>query len=47
MHVDRDNLSAKFWLDPDVTLAHNYGFRRNELRRIERMLREKFGDVKK
>lgn len=23
MHVDRENMSAKFWLDPDVSLAGN------------------------
>ena len=40
MHVDRDNMSAKFWLDPDVALVHNHGYRRKELRDIERILRE-------
>lgn len=40
MHVDRDNKSAKFWLDPDVSLAANYGFNRKELRDIERIARQ-------
>jgi len=40
MHVDRENRSAKFWLDPDVLLAENHGFNRNELRGIERITRE-------
>ncbi len=40
MHVDRDDFSAKFWLDPDVSLADNHGFRRKELRDIERLARE-------
>ena len=39
MHVDRDRLSAKFWLDPDVALAANYGFSRRELRELEALLR--------
>lgn len=39
MHVDRENVSAKFWLDPDVSLAGNYGFSRKELRDIERVMR--------
>ncbi|MBP7997887.1 MAG: DUF4160 domain-containing protein [Chloroflexi bacterium] len=39
-HVDRGQLSAKFWLDPDVALVDNHGFRRNELRDIERIIRE-------
>ena len=33
-------MSAKFWLDPDVSLADNYGYRRKELRDIERITRE-------
>lgn len=40
MHVDRKNFSAKFWLDPDVALVHNYGYRRKEVRDIERILHE-------
>ena len=40
MHVDRERMSAKFWLDPDVTLAANYGFNRKELQDIERIMRE-------
>jgi hypothetical protein len=31
MHVDRDALSAKFWLEP-VELARNLGFPPKELR---------------
>ena len=34
IHVDREDLSAKFWLDP-VQLARNFGFRANELRTIQ------------
>ena len=39
VHVDRDALSAKFWLQP-VALARNLGFRPAELRRIRRILME-------
>jgi hypothetical protein len=39
VHVDRDELSAKFWLQP-VALASNLGFRAVELRRIRRILLE-------
>ncbi len=38
MHVDRENKSAKFWLDPVVSLAENYGYNRRELRDLERIL---------
>jgi hypothetical protein len=37
IHVDRDNLSAKFWLEP-VQLARNIGFSARDLRKIERMI---------
>jgi len=40
MHVDRENRSAKFWLDPDVLLAENYGYNRKDLRDIEQIARE-------
>jgi hypothetical protein len=39
VHVDRDDLSAKFWLKP-VALARNLGFKASELRRIQWLLRE-------
>jgi hypothetical protein len=34
IHVDRDDLSAKFWIDP-VQLTANFGFRAHELREIQ------------
>ncbi len=40
MHVDREDCSAKFWIDPDVTLADNHGYSRSELRDIERIARD-------
>ena len=40
MHVDREQLSAKLWLDPDVRIAENLGYSRQELREIERIARQ-------
>ena len=37
VHVDRDDLSAKFWLQP-IGLARNIGFSPKELRRIQRLV---------
>ena len=37
VHVDRDDLSAKFWLEP-VALARNFGFSAKELRRIQKLI---------
>lgn len=40
IHVDRDDRSAKFWLDP-VRLADNVGFNAKELRTIEVIVADK------
>jgi hypothetical protein len=37
VHVDRDDLSAKFWLDPP-SLARNFGFSAKELNRIRKLV---------
>jgi Domain of unknown function (DUF4160) len=39
VHVDRDEKSAKFWLD-SISMARNLGFKPQELRVIERLLVE-------
>jgi hypothetical protein len=39
VHVDRDDMSAKFWLDP-VKLARSVGFKVKELRRIIKLVSE-------
>lgn len=40
VHVDRDDDSAKFWLET-VSLARNLGFSGHELRTIERIIHDK------
>ena len=37
VHIDRDELSAKFWLQT-VSLARNFGFSPKELRRIQELV---------
>ena len=37
IHVERDDLEAKFWLHP-VALTANYGFASHELRRIQSII---------
>ena len=39
IHVEREDLEAKFWLRP-VLLAANYGFSNSELRDIQRLVEE-------
>ena len=44
VHVDRENLSAKFWLEPPE-LARNLGFGAVELRRIQSVVSEYQSDL--
>ncbi len=37
IHIDRGNLSAKFWLSP-ISLAKNIGFNPKDLRKIESLV---------
>lgn len=39
IHIDRDNLTAKIWLEP-IGLANNIGFPDREVRKIEMIVRE-------
>ncbi|MBW2072015.1 MAG: DUF4160 domain-containing protein [Deltaproteobacteria bacterium] len=39
VHVDRENHSCKFWLNP-VSLARNLGFSARELRKIASVVEE-------
>jgi hypothetical protein len=39
IHIDRDKLSAKFWLQP-VELAQNFGYSARELRRLKSLVKE-------
>jgi hypothetical protein len=44
LHADRDDLSAKFWLEP-VSLARNLGFSARELRRLHSLVTEHRTDL--
>lgn len=39
IHIDRDDLSAKFWLEP-VALARNFGFSARELGRLQDLVNQ-------
>jgi hypothetical protein len=39
VHVDRDDLSAKFWLQP-AAVARNFGFPAHELWRLQDLVAE-------
>jgi hypothetical protein len=38
IHVEKDDIEAKFWLRPEVTLAYNEGFRARVLRELVEMI---------
>ncbi len=39
IHIDRDSLTAKFWLKP-VSLANNIGFSAKDLRKLQALVQE-------
>ena len=43
IHVVKAECEAKFWLEPEMELASNYGFNNKELKKITQ-LAEKYGD---
>lgn len=43
IHVVKAECEAKFWLEPFVELAENYGFNNKELKKITKLL-ERYGD---
>ncbi len=45
VHVKRDKMICKFWLEP-VELARNNGFSARELNRIRAMIREELTQIK-
>ena len=42
IHVERENMKAKFWLNP-VRLQSSGGFSRSEINRIQRLVEENKG----
>ena len=45
IHVDRDDLSAKIWLEP-VAVLRNYGFSAKEIGKIIRIIEEHQSQLK-
>ena len=40
IHVRKGEHDAKFWLEPDVTLASSYGFSGKELNELHKIIEE-------
>ena len=46
IHVESADGEAKYWLDPSVELARNYGLNSQDLRRIEQLIEEHEQDIR-
>ena len=46
VHVRKGSHVAKFWLDPDVSLANSWGFTSRELTRLDQVVRERESDIR-
>ena len=44
VHVERDDSTCKFWLEP-VALARNYGFAPRELNRIRKLVQTHHSEI--
>ncbi|MDR0939882.1 MAG: DUF4160 domain-containing protein [Mediterranea sp.] len=43
IHVTKAECETKFWLEPNIELATNYGFSSKEIKRITQII-EQYGD---
>jgi hypothetical protein len=46
VHVQHANGEAKFWLEPAIELAHNYGLKTDELATAEQLIREHESEIR-
>lgn len=46
IHVMGQNGEAKFWMEPAIELAQNYGFSRSEIGDALRMIQEHENDIR-
>lgn len=47
IHVTKAECEAKFWLEPSIELANNYGFSDKEIKRINQILKLYGNDFKR
>jgi len=45
IHVQTNEGEAKFWLEPDIALAKNYGLSKKQLAEVERIIRDKKDEI--
>jgi hypothetical protein len=48
VHIeDKSNHKAKFWLEPEITMAANYGFKENQIIRIKKIIQQHEAEFKR
>jgi hypothetical protein len=45
IHADRPDAVAKFWLYPSVTVAKNFGYNRQELSELARLIERRRDEI--
>lgn len=45
VHVSCANGDAKFWLEPGIELAENYGLRSGQVVRVQRLIEEHLNEI--
>jgi hypothetical protein len=43
VHVTYEKHEAKFWLEPNIELAHNHGLKPKQIKRVRRLIEEHQG----
>ena len=46
VHVHGSNGDAKFWLEPEIELADNYGLRRGEVTTVRKLISEHEDEIR-
>lgn len=47
LHVSCANGQAKFWLEPSIELAENYGLRSGEISRAQKLIEEHNDEIRR
>ena len=47
VHIDCAHGDAKFWLEPDLELAENYGLRSGEIKTVYKLIEERSDEIKR
>ena len=47
VHVERSTGDAKFWLEPNIELAENYGLRSGEINKARKLIEEHRDEIRR